>query len=71
MVEDVSRTKSGNLVRLNGLREILPYQKSKLYELMQAGKLPKPIKLGRASFWDADEVRAAVGKLMQESQASL
>jgi predicted DNA-binding transcriptional regulator AlpA len=53
-----------NWVRLRGVKSILPLGTTMLYGLMKEGKLPKPVKIGRASFWDADEIRRAARELM-------
>ena len=67
---DVSRTsinvKNRNLIRLRGLKKIVPFGTTKLYALIKDRKLPAPIKIGRASFWDADEIHAAVDRLITE-----
>jgi len=67
---DVPRTsinvKNRNLIRLRGLKQIVPFGTTKLYALIKDRKLPQPIKIGRASFWDADEIHAAVDRLVTE-----
>jgi predicted DNA-binding transcriptional regulator AlpA len=67
---DVSRTpinvKNRNLIRLRGLKQIVPFGTTKVYALIKDRKLPPPIKIGRASFWDADEIHAAVDQLIKE-----
>lgn len=39
---------------------------STLYALINAGLCPKPVKIGRSSFWRVDQVRAAIAKLAAE-----
>lgn len=64
---DIPRTsinvKNRKLIRLRGLKQIVPFGTTKVYALI---KLPPPIKIGRASFWDADEIQAAVDRLIIE-----
>jgi predicted DNA-binding transcriptional regulator AlpA len=67
---DIPRTsinvKNRKLIRLRGLKQIVPFGTTKVYALIKDRKLPPPIKIGRASFWDADEIHAAVDRLIIE-----
>ena len=45
-------------VRLEKVLEVIPVSKSTWFRGIQAGRYPKPVKLGvRASAWRVDEVR--------------
>jgi prophage regulatory protein len=59
-------TMSRKLLRKPGVAAKFPCGKTKLYELIKEGKFPKPIKIGRASFWDEAEVDAAIDRLVAE-----
>lgn len=50
-------------IRLPTLTEKIGLQKTAIYKLIAAGEFPPPIKLGRASGWDEDEVEAWMAKL--------
>lgn len=52
-------------VPMNGLRlkqvEVkLGIKKTKIYSLIQEGKLPSPVKIGRASVWIEEEINNAL-----------
>ena len=51
---------------IGGNTPILPLGNTAFYALIQAGKFPKPRKIGRASVWPASEVFAAIEKLSTE-----
>lgn len=42
---------------------LLPVSRSTFYNLINAGKVPKPTKLGASSVWRASEVLALVEKI--------
>lgn len=52
--------------RLQQILEFSGMGRSRFYALMAAGKMPRPIKVGRSSVWRVGLVRAAVEKLAQE-----
>lgn len=45
------------LVRLPQILKILPISKSKFWQLVKSGEFPKPIKIGRSSFWTMEQVQ--------------
>ena len=52
-LSDVTTT----LVRLPQILKILPISKSKFWQLVKSGEFPKPIKIGRSSFWTMEQVQ--------------
>ncbi|MHB1531201.1 helix-turn-helix transcriptional regulator [Acidithiobacillus sp.] len=44
------------LTREDGVRALLPVAHSTLWRMVQKGQFPKPIKIGRASFWKRTDV---------------
>lgn len=66
----MDRKKSRRLGRLPKAKEIVPVGTTQWYAWVKAGKLPKPIKIGRASFWDLDEVQEAVDRLIEDEVAA-
>ncbi|OBQ46057.1 helix-turn-helix transcriptional regulator [Halodesulfovibrio spirochaetisodalis] len=52
------------LLRLSQVQEILPVSKSTIWRYIQAGKLPKPKKLGRSALWVKEDVENAVRQLI-------
>jgi len=54
------------LMRIPEILKIMPVSKSKFWLMIQKGEFPKPIKIGRSSFWTLDQVqgylREKVGK---------
>ena len=50
-------------VRLEKVLEVIPVSKSTWFRGIQAGRYPKPVKLGvRASAWRVDEVRDLIDR---------
>ena len=39
--------------------------KATMYDMIRDGKFPKPLKIGRSSFWDAQEVDKAMQANLQ------
>jgi predicted DNA-binding transcriptional regulator AlpA len=55
--------KSETLVRCpNGRKQLGDISRSKWYELVSAGELPKPIKLGRVSVWKQSDIDAFIAR---------
>lgn len=52
--------------RMPQILEFAAMGRSRLYALIAAGKMPRPIKLGRSSVWRVGPIRDAVEKLAQE-----
>lgn len=46
------------LIRIPQILEIMPISKSKFWLMVQKGEFPKPIKIGRSSFWTIEQVQA-------------
>lgn len=51
------------LLKLNDVKQMLKVGTTFVYELIKQGKLPKPIKQGRASFWKASDIRGYIESL--------
>ena len=64
------QTTPKRLLRKQGVLEKFPCGNTKFYELIKEGRLPQPIKIGRASFWDEAEVDAAIDRLIAECRAA-
>jgi len=45
------------LMRIPQILEVMPISKSKFWLMVQKGEFPKPIKIGRSSFWTIDQVQ--------------
>ena len=45
------------LMRIPQILEVMPISKSKFWLMVQKGEFPKPIKIGRSSFWTAKQVQ--------------
>jgi len=63
------------LLRLNQVRELVPYSKSALYGMISRGEFPKPVKIGaspksRASFWVAEEVYSWLDERLAEARSA-
>jgi prophage regulatory protein len=53
-----AQTPSITLMRIPQILEIMPVSKSKFWLMVQKGEFPKPIKIGRSSFWTIEQVQA-------------
>jgi len=63
-------TRPKKLLRKPAVLEKFPCGNTKFYELIKDGKLPSPIKVGRASFWDEAEVDEAINRLVAECRVT-
>jgi prophage regulatory protein len=48
------------LMRIPQILEVMPISKSKFWLMVQKGEFPKPIKIGRSSFWTIDQVQSFI-----------
>ncbi|BAI79786.1 transcriptional regulator [Deferribacter desulfuricans SSM1] len=48
------------LLRLKDVLEIIPVGRSTWYEGIKKGIFPKPIKLGRSSFWKLSDIQKLI-----------
>ncbi|MBT8536951.1 AlpA family phage regulatory protein [Polynucleobacter paneuropaeus] len=46
------------LMRIPQILKVMPVSKSKFWLMVQKGEFPKPIKIGRSSFWTIEQVQA-------------
>jgi len=45
-----------NLLRLEDVEQKVKFKRAKIYQMIKAGKFPRPEKIGIASRWKDDEV---------------
>jgi len=56
-------------IRLNDLKEYLPFSKSTIYSMVKEGRFPAPYKLGvRVSAWSLEEVNEWLDARKQTSR---
>ncbi len=55
------------LMRIPQILEIMPISKSKFWLMVQKGEFPKPIKIGRSSFWTTEQVQAYLRERAENS----
>ena len=48
------------LMRIPQILKVMPISKSKFWLMVQKGEFPKPIKIGRSSFWTIDQVQGFI-----------
>ncbi|MBT8545223.1 AlpA family phage regulatory protein [Polynucleobacter paneuropaeus] len=53
-----SQTPPITLMRIPQILKVMPVSKSKFWLMVQKGEFPKPIKIGRSSFWTIEQVQA-------------
>ena len=69
MYDTSSSDVTTTLVRLPQILKILPISKSKFWQLVKSGEFPKPIKIGRSSFWTIEQVQIFIReKTMQANK---
>jgi hypothetical protein len=52
-------------------RGLLPIAPSTWWELVRAGEAPKPLKIGRASVWRAQDIHALIARISREGAITL
>ena len=55
------------LVRISQILKVMPISKSKFWLMVQKGEFPKPIKIGRSSFWTIDQVQNFIRERSKQS----
>ena len=58
------------LVPLRQLESIVGFRKSKIYQLIESGQFPQPIKIGRSSRWPSSEISDGVQETIQRSRSA-
>jgi predicted DNA-binding transcriptional regulator AlpA len=58
------------LINISEMSAILCLSKSSIYNFINEGKLPYPVKIGRSSRWRLSEVIAAIGNLQTHGRAA-
>lgn len=52
----------------HGIKGVFPGGRTSLYEAIQRGEFPAPIKRGRSTFWPVEEVRRALEAMAQNGR---
>ncbi|MBT8565243.1 AlpA family phage regulatory protein [Polynucleobacter paneuropaeus] len=55
-----SQTPPITLMRIPQILKVMPVSKSKFWLMVQKGEFPKPIKIGRSSFWTIEQVQSFI-----------
>ncbi|QWE19195.1 helix-turn-helix transcriptional regulator [Polynucleobacter corsicus] len=55
------------LMRIPQILEVMPISKSKFWLMVQKGEFPKPIKIGRSSFWTIEQVQTFIREKTRQS----
>ena len=67
MNDITSRDMNVTLMRIPQILKVMPVSKSKFWLMVQKGEFPKPIKIGRSSFWTIEQVQTFIGERMSNS----
>ena len=67
MNDITSRDMNVTLMRIPQILKMMPISKSKFWLMVQKGEFPKPIKIGRSSFWTIEQVQTFIGERMGKS----
>lgn len=61
----MSETKPTRLLRLPEVLQRIPYKKTRFFELVREGRLPKPVRLpgGRATAWPESQIDELVERI--------
>ena len=62
-----ARLRLADILGLGGRQPLLGIKRTKFYDLISEGKLPRPQKIGKASVWRIGDLLAAIDKLTAES----
>ncbi len=57
-----------SLICMKQMRELIPGCKASIYNWVNRGILPPPIKIGRSSFWRYSEIVEIIAKLGSASE---
>jgi len=52
-----------SLLRYKQVKELVPMCKVTWYKLVKDGKIPKPLKIGRASYWKYADILSFIASL--------
>ncbi len=52
------------LLKIEDVKELLRIGTTYLYELVKQGKLPRPVKQGRSSFWKYQDIKKYIDNLV-------
>jgi prophage regulatory protein len=55
------------LMRIPQILKVMPVSKSKFWLMVQKGEFPKPIKIGRSSFWTIEQVQVFIRERSSQS----
>ena len=55
------------LMRIPQILKVMPVSKSKFWLMVQKGEYPRPIKIGRSSFWTIEQVQAFIREQSAQS----
>jgi prophage regulatory protein len=55
------------LIRIPEILKVIPVSKSKFWLMVQKGEFPKPIKIGRSSFWTVEQVQTFIVERSRQS----
>ena len=47
-------------MRIPQILKVMPVSKSKFWLMVQKGEFPKPIKIGRSSFWTVEQAQSFI-----------
>lgn len=67
MNDITSRDMNVTLMRIPQILKMMPISKSKFWLMVQKGEFPKPIKIGRSSFWTIEQVQAFIRERSAQS----
>lgn len=67
MNDITSRDMNLTLMRIPQILKMMPISKSKFWLMVQKGEFPKPIKIGRSSFWTIEQVQTFIGERARQS----
>jgi prophage regulatory protein len=60
MNDNQSQIPPVTLMRIPQILKVMPVSKSKFWLMVQKGEFPKPIKIGRSSFWTIEQVQSFI-----------
>jgi len=58
------------LLPLRKLESVIGFRKSKIYQLIESGQFPQPIKIGRSSRWRSSDVEDWIQRQIVQSPSN-
>lgn len=66
MPAEIAKLPETGFVRFSVIRQLIPLSRSTFWKGVREGRFPRPVKVGAASLWRVEDVRACIETLGRE-----